>query len=313
MMQHQNRDSISRGSAKRKRIFQEGASALQRLGVAQGPLYCCPMCYTVYTEEHVEGSLTLEHAPPQSLGGHEVALTCEACNNDWGTLQGHLGVYIRGVGIPLTPKLAGSPRVVNQRIWVAKDGSERVNARLIAEGSKLTIKVAGQRNNPVIFDNVAKALWESGSGQLIVPKGHTANSQEVMLPLIHAAYILAFASLGHDYIFRPSVQRVREALEARHWHGRSPLWKGNDESPRWGTFLIDGPVQGIALGFGTIGVLLPLKNEAEYKELLNALHSGTRLKTRGRLSWPRGIDAVWDDEESWLHGRLRLSPRADQE
>ena len=44
----------------------------------------CPICLTRFTERQVElgKKVTLEHAPPKTLGGKVVCLTCEECNHE---------------------------------------------------------------------------------------------------------------------------------------------------------------------------------------------------------------------------------------
>jgi hypothetical protein len=46
----------------------------------------CPICRKPFTVEALDdGRLSKEHVPPQSVGGHELLLTCTACNNTAGT------------------------------------------------------------------------------------------------------------------------------------------------------------------------------------------------------------------------------------
>ena len=55
------------------------------------PLYICPLCLRGYTKialsQNVPNPLTIEHVPPESLGGKPLLLTCKECNNTSGHLS----------------------------------------------------------------------------------------------------------------------------------------------------------------------------------------------------------------------------------
>ncbi|WP_394368459.1 HNH endonuclease [Adhaeribacter radiodurans] len=62
--------------------------------------YICPICLIKFSEEalseKVKNNLTLEDAPPKSLGGSQIALTCKKCNNTCGhKVDFHLSVRLR--------------------------------------------------------------------------------------------------------------------------------------------------------------------------------------------------------------------------
>src|SRR5690348_9023542 len=47
--------------------------------------YVCPICLRAFAEEALtDGLLTREHAPPRSVGGQRLALTCKSCNSTAG-------------------------------------------------------------------------------------------------------------------------------------------------------------------------------------------------------------------------------------
>jgi hypothetical protein len=60
----------------------------------------CPLCVGKFLgSEHLKGGdLTIEHAPPASLGGKAAVLTCRNCNNRHGhSIDHHLVGYIKGL------------------------------------------------------------------------------------------------------------------------------------------------------------------------------------------------------------------------
>jgi hypothetical protein len=98
-------DQMSVSLGTRRRWFAQGAAAWYRtqivLGVpgseARTDLYACPLCLEINHEERraqfrvfveaalMDGSLTVEHVPSESLGGRPLVLTCRVCNSTAGT------------------------------------------------------------------------------------------------------------------------------------------------------------------------------------------------------------------------------------
>src|SRR5260221_763421 len=64
--------------------------------------YLCPICLDEFNENDLTPSvnnfLTLEDAPPDSLSGSKIALTCKKCNNGCGTeIDTHLTEVVRAI------------------------------------------------------------------------------------------------------------------------------------------------------------------------------------------------------------------------
>ena len=54
--------------------------------VPWAPFYVCPICWHVFRLEALAaGEVTVDHIPPESAGGGELALTCKPCNNVGGS------------------------------------------------------------------------------------------------------------------------------------------------------------------------------------------------------------------------------------
>jgi hypothetical protein len=73
---------------KKRDWFDLGAKAYSQAcpGIYAAPTYLCPICRKPFTVEALyDGRLSKEHVPPQSVGGHDLLLTCAACNNTAGT------------------------------------------------------------------------------------------------------------------------------------------------------------------------------------------------------------------------------------
>ena len=76
----------------------------------------CPICLSVFDELDVTAGteVTLEHAPPKSLGGVPVCLTCKSCNNKAGLVDQHAfssmkarDQWAAGHGAPIVVDLFG--------------------------------------------------------------------------------------------------------------------------------------------------------------------------------------------------------------
>jgi hypothetical protein len=68
---------------KKRDWFDLGAKAYSQAcpGICAAPTYVCPICRKPFTVEALDdGRLSKEHVPPQSVGGHELLLTCKECN-----------------------------------------------------------------------------------------------------------------------------------------------------------------------------------------------------------------------------------------
>ena len=66
----------------KRHYFEKGAAALRRVTSIGQNCYCCPLCKKLYIFQAIEeGVLTLEHAPPEKVGGRPLALTCKDCNS----------------------------------------------------------------------------------------------------------------------------------------------------------------------------------------------------------------------------------------
>ena len=62
--------------------FNLGAKAIQFLQPGAPDCYVCPLCMRAFTRYALAAKeLTLEHVPPESLGGRRLVLTCRHCNN----------------------------------------------------------------------------------------------------------------------------------------------------------------------------------------------------------------------------------------
>lgn len=101
---------MSKGARKRGR----DRRLRQRLFAAGNTI--CPICLSTFTRADVVSGteVTLEHAPPKSLGGSVICLTCESCNNKASLIDQHAFLskkardeWSAGHGAPIVVDLFG--------------------------------------------------------------------------------------------------------------------------------------------------------------------------------------------------------------
>src|SRR5690349_23826815 len=82
--------SKRRRDAKREQFFSRGVEAYQRLSGDDKQYYPCPICLECFDREALDArNLTLEHIPPESIGGKPLCLTCKSCNDRGGHSSDH--------------------------------------------------------------------------------------------------------------------------------------------------------------------------------------------------------------------------------
>lgn len=93
--------------------------------------YLCPICLRPHKDINSDTPLTLEDAPPKSLGGSANTLTCKSCNNTAGhKIDFHLterlreidsGKFIPGTETPIKVNIDGE--TFQGKIIVEEDGT----------------------------------------------------------------------------------------------------------------------------------------------------------------------------------------------
>jgi hypothetical protein len=157
------------------------------------------------------GFLTLEHAPPKSLGGKSIVLTCRDCNTTAGAaLDSQMlaleQIYDFGQGTMTRPARA--------RLEM---GGGKLNVEVLAQREVVQAFGIPQANDPRSVAAVTAALASMAKDTQF----HKAEfrftfkgpkPKAALLAWLRAAYLAAFAALGYSYILRPQMEVVREQL-----------------------------------------------------------------------------------------------------
>ncbi|WP_444462944.1 hypothetical protein [Rhodobacter capsulatus] len=149
-------------SYKHRELFDAGVAALKGFGI-DGKFYRCPICQRDFDEQAIRKDaptdycLTLEHAPPESIGGKVVALTYKNCNNNLGSrLDSQIAAreqFFRFID-PNRP----NPKPFAGKISLNEDVAITTNAQISGKiGDGINIRV-GKNNKPSHLSGALESL-----------------------------------------------------------------------------------------------------------------------------------------------------------
>lgn len=208
---------MSKGEKKRELLydkFSKNISFLKENGIIspdQGD-YICPICLDKFTKDDLnqekDNPLSLEDSPPKSLGGSQIVLTCERCNNgmgkdiDWHLTErlNEMDFHDRISGAEMKGKFTLSDITVNGKIIVEENGTTKVHL------SKKT-------NKPETLDEYIKLIEGKGIKKPYwKPNPTRVDSKKLQIAIIKNAYLLMFEKFGYAFLFDKEYDRVREQL-----------------------------------------------------------------------------------------------------
>lgn len=280
---------MNKTEAKRKRLFDKYAKQLSE--IVQAGLYkielkfektfICPICLNHFSEDDLDinkkNHLTLEDAPPYSLGGKANTLTCKKCNNESGyKIDSHL------------VKLLNEQEIRNflpntEANVILEHKGEKAQGHLkIDENGIMTIHHLLKNNNP---KKLEKYVEKTGKGDIpiLTFKASRVEIKKVEVALLKSAYILAFQHYGYPLILSKAFDVVRRQIsnpdEEIYPNG---FWSKQDsynEESAGVHFISSKKLEGIMSIFiletdngtkGGYGVYLPVSNN-EYEEVIESL------------------------------------------
>ena len=271
-------------------------------------LYVCPLCIRGIDRQSLS-KLTREDAPPKSLRGRRLALTCKDCNSGAGSdLDSHMVAednFQRGwASRPLLSKIA--------------IGDVTANVELSVERPEIRVANFCRRNSRATSDALAREL-DTISGKefdLIIRLDHDARLAQI--GWLRSAYVIAFAALGYSYMLQPALDIVRHQFQdpdcklLENFYGAS----GDDspETQRMGwTRDLDGELDVIVVQMGTRVVFLPGlgRPEVDIYASLAKVPKATQLSwTLTEIPWPTRPMHALDFEEPRPHyPKLELRSR----
>lgn len=202
---------MSKGEDRRKKIFNKYVKNRNllidnKLLVGQKDIYVCPICKQFYKSIDGDNPLTLEDAPPKSLGGKADVLTCKNCNNTCGhNIDFHLTERLRELDnasfLPNTEtkvKISVGEDVFNGTIKIDKKGKMSMfHSKKNNHPIKLEEKMVGLKGGDIVDLEFLKTR--------VIP-------EKLEYALLKTAYLLAFKKFGNSLIFDDCFDVIRQQL-----------------------------------------------------------------------------------------------------
>lgn len=208
---------MSKGEKKRDLLyekFSKNLSFLKENGIVSDDKddYICPICLKKFSKDDLnqekDNPLSLEDAPPKSLGGSQIALTCEKCNNgmgkdiDWHLTErlNELDFHDRIPGAEMKGKFTLNEITVNGKIVIQENGGTKAH-------------LSEKNNNPEALEKYKQLIKEKGEKKVYwKPNPTRVDSKKLQIALIKNAYLLMFEKFGYAFLFDKEYDRIREQL-----------------------------------------------------------------------------------------------------
>ena len=250
-----------------------------------------------------DGTLTLEHVPPESMGGRGIVLTCRECNS----FAGHTvdaAAHNRERLLSLGDILAGRRGEFEGPARVKFQGFS-TNAILSMRDNSVTIVVRETTNHPERFRGQMSAI----QGEVEAARGGSVEfgiSTRVRAPFhrarvgdLRAAFLAAFAQFGYSYAFHPRLAPVlaqiarpdEELIDGAWWFAPSVL-----PDPMMG--VMSAPFQAVMVRIGRLLIVMPWIFGPEsdvYAEARQVFSPDGGPITLDTLNWPTTLVMTIDD------------------
>lgn len=206
------------GEKKRKSIFDKYSENLLFLKgeniidieLKYDKTYICPICLDQFSEialdQTIENPLSLEDAPPKSLGGKAKILTCKKCNNTCGhEIDKHLTERMQELdyhkfktNTEFTAKFEVNGNTVQGKISIDEYGT-------------MTAYHMDKNNNPIKLQDYIKNAKKDTIINLQIDKKQV-NPINLQIALLKTGYLLTFEKYGYSLILDNSYDRIRQQL-----------------------------------------------------------------------------------------------------
>jgi hypothetical protein len=173
--------------------------------------FICPICLNEFTQEHLntklEQHLTLEDAPPKSLGGKANVLTCKKCNNTCGhEVDAHLAKRIKELD---KTKFFNNSEA---QAKVMKDGVQVNGTIIVDEKGIMKMFHSIENNNPVVLKKFINSVKKNTVIDFTFMPSKT-NDDRLKLALLKTGYLLLFQKFGYSLILGKEYDRIRTQLQ----------------------------------------------------------------------------------------------------
>lgn len=217
-----------RGQKKRERIFRKFAHNLNNIRSHPNIVfevytgedldfdngYVCPLCYRWFPEDDIVDSaktgLTLEHVPPDSLGGKPLILTCKTCNSNSGN-QLDSSLLQKLKVDEFSQKVLGSN--LDTRV---KIGNEiNVAATIFHSGTekyKVILDSNPKRTHPEHVEKLWQKLRQNQKPDFTMSFHEKYQNRLAQVALLRIGYLLAFNFFGYGFLMQNNLGKVRSQI-----------------------------------------------------------------------------------------------------
>lgn len=202
---------MAKSDLKKKNIFDKYVNNLDFLNenkfiATEKGVYFCPLCLEPHKTLNEENFLTLEDAPPKSLGGNANTLTCKKCNNEAGhKIDFHLAERLNEI----ESKKFRPNTSINVR---TKIGNETFNGTLsVDKNAVMTMFHSEKNNHPEKLKNAMENLSKDNIVDFNFLKSRII-PEKLEYSLLKSAYMILFEKTGYSLIFDKTYDIIREQI-----------------------------------------------------------------------------------------------------
>jgi hypothetical protein len=191
---------------KKRDWFDLGAKAYDQAcpGMYGVPTYVCPICRDPFAVGALDdGRLSMEHVPPQSVGGCELLLTCTACNNTAGTKLDAAAKTKEDVRLAMAGS-AHRPHRIKATI-----GGITVNGQLHAKDGSYSLTIPKQLNKPGTSE-VLQRLARAGASLTVEHERYSELGARISW--LRAGYLALVAMEDYKIVLDPAMDIVRKQI-----------------------------------------------------------------------------------------------------
>ncbi len=171
--------------------------------------FICPICLKPFDFSDYD-NITIEHVPPEKLGGRPLLLTCKDCNNVCGS---NLDVHLIN-GIRNSYSLHNFTSKAHKATLHVDDMSINAYATL-RNDSELHFCIDEKKNNPHTISSIKEGLgtinFDRISANISISE-QKSNSGRAAIAILKSAYLLAFCHLGYKYILHSNLNLIRKQI-----------------------------------------------------------------------------------------------------
>ena len=292
----------------KERWFELGARALNTFLTPKiGDKYVCPLCRKAFDRGQIDTDLSFEHAPPESVGGRAVALTCRRCNNRAGTeldsemLRRHRAQQLALGGSMTLERVEATieDKVARGQLTF---GPNRFNFVPIDRQNK----PEDLRQHFEVSDQWARDRMPGHEIMLSIPV--QANPLRANLSWMRSAFVAAFATFGYLYTFQPAFDKLLTQIQNPNDHSDIPLPILFDDAAPVDTrkiALVIGPqpLRSVMVRMGQMTVFLPSEWDDNFfhefgdrrAQVVASAPDPTALSLDIlAFDWPRSPQHLWD-------------------